>query len=99
MRKLALFAGLLALLAMIPAVEALGGQIVECAVMVDRSGGRETLSSPTSNRTYPLRSLWQLHLPTYEPGPATCQLCAEGLDLHAPGSTGTGASPTAAATA
>ena len=28
------------LLAMIPAVEALGGEIVECAVLVDRSGGR-----------------------------------------------------------
>ena len=27
------------LLAMIPAVEAMGGEIVECAVLVDRSGG------------------------------------------------------------
>ncbi len=56
------------LLAMIPAVEALGGEIVECAVMVDRSGGRETLTSPTTGRVYPLRALWQLDLPTYEPG-------------------------------
>ena len=38
------------LLAMIPAVEALGGEIVECAVMVDRSGGRATLTSPTTGR-------------------------------------------------
>ena len=53
---------------MIPAVEALGGEIVECAVLVDRSGGRATLTSPTTGRTYPLRSLWQLDLPTYEAG-------------------------------
>jgi orotate phosphoribosyltransferase len=45
------------LLAMIPAVEAFGGEIVECAVLVDRSGGRATLASPTSGRSYPLRSL------------------------------------------
>ena len=42
------------LLAMIPAVEAMGGEIVECVVLVDRSGGRETLTSPTTGRTYPL---------------------------------------------
>ena len=29
------------LLAMIPAVEAMGGEIVECVVLVDRSGGRD----------------------------------------------------------
>jgi orotate phosphoribosyltransferase len=87
------------LLAMIPAVEALGGEIVECAVLVDRSGGRSSLTSPTTGRVYSLRSLWQLDLPTYEPGPETCPQCAAGVDLHAPGSTGTGASPTAAATA
>ena len=34
------------LLAMIPAVEALGGEIIECVVLVDRSGGRSTLTSP-----------------------------------------------------
>ncbi|MGK2852088.1 MAG: orotate phosphoribosyltransferase [Candidatus Limnocylindrales bacterium] len=77
------------LLAMIPAVEALGGEIVECAVMVDRSGGRTTLTSPTTGRVYPLRSLWQLDLPTYEPGAATCPRCAAGDPLYAPGSTGT----------
>jgi orotate phosphoribosyltransferase len=78
------------LLAMIPAVEALGGEIVECAVMVDRSGGRATLTSPTTGRTYPLRALWQLDLPTFEPGPATCPRCAAGDPLVAPGSTGAG---------
>ena len=76
------------LLAMLPAVEAMGGEIVECAVLVDRSGGRQTLTSPTTGRVYPLRSLWQLDLPTYEAGAATCPLCAAGTPLHAPGSTG-----------
>ena len=79
------------LLAMLPAVEAMGGEIVECVVLVDRSGGgRATLTSPTTGHVYPLRSLWQLDLPTYEPGPATCPRCADGTPLHAPGSTGTG---------
>jgi orotate phosphoribosyltransferase len=77
------------LIAMIPAVEAFSGEIVECAVLVDRSGGRATLTSPTSGRTYPLRSLWELDLPTFEPGPATCPRCAAGEALIVPGSTGT----------
>jgi orotate phosphoribosyltransferase len=78
------------LLAMLPAVEAMGGEIVECVVLVDRSGGKTTLTSPTTGRVYALRSLWQLDLPTYEPGPATCPRCADGTPLYAPGSTGTG---------
>jgi orotate phosphoribosyltransferase len=79
------------LLAMLSGVEAMGGEIVECVVLVDRSGeGRATLTSPTSGHVYPLRSLWQLDLPTFEPGPATCPRCADGMPLHAPGSTGTG---------
>lgn len=76
--------------AMIPAVEIAGGEIVECLVLVDRSGGRAAISSPSTGRSYPLRSLWRLDLPTYEPGPATCPLCAEGVPLHTPGSSGTG---------
>jgi len=76
--------------AMIPAVEAMGGEIVECLVLVDRSGGRANLTSPTTGRVYPLRALWQLDLPTYEPGSATCPRCADGMPIHAPGSTGTG---------
>ena len=79
------------LLAMLPAVEAMGGEIVECLVLVDRSGGRASLTSPSTGRVYPLRALWQLDLPTYEPGPATCPRCADGTPIHAPGSTGTGA--------
>lgn len=78
------------LLAMIPAVEALGGEIVECGVLVDRSGGRATLTSPSTERVYPVRALWQLDLPTWEAGAATCPRCAAGDPLYAPGSTGTG---------
>jgi len=77
------------LLAMIPAVERAGGEIVECAVMVDRSGGMQTLTSPATGRVYPLRALWVLDLPTYEPGASTCPRCADGTPLYAPGSTGT----------
>lgn len=76
------------LLAMIPAVEALGGEIVECVVLVDRSGGRASLTSPTTGRVYPLRPLWRLDLPTFDPGPPTCPRCADGTPLLAPGSTG-----------
>jgi orotate phosphoribosyltransferase len=76
------------LLAMLPAVEAAGGEIVECAVLVDRSGGMATLTSPATGRVYPLRALWSLDLPTYEPGTETCPRCAAGEPLYAPGSTG-----------
>ncbi len=85
------------LLAMLPAVEAFGGEIVGCHVLADRSGGLSTLVSPLSGRSYPLEALWTLDVPTYEPGPATCPRCAEGLPLHAPGSTGTGTGTGAAA--
>ena len=76
------------LLAMIPAVEAAGGQIVDCHVLVDRSGGMTTLTSPTSGRVYPLSALWVLDLPTYPPGAETCPRCAAGEPVHAPGSGG-----------
>jgi orotate phosphoribosyltransferase len=79
------------LLAMVPAVEAAGGEIVECAVLVDRSGGLSALTSPATGRVYPLRALWVLDLPTYEPGPATCPRCAEGEPVKTPGSAGAGA--------
>ena len=82
------------LLAMIPAVEAAGGEIVECHVIVDRSGGMAALTSPTSGRLYPLRALWVLDLPTYVAGPATCRRCAAGEPIHAPGSVGADAGPT-----
>ncbi len=76
------------LLAMIPAVETLGGEIVTCAVMADRSGGLASLTSPKTGRNYPLRALWKLDLPTYDAGSATCPACAAGVPLYAPGSTG-----------
>jgi orotate phosphoribosyltransferase len=79
------------LLALIPAVEAAGGAIVECAVLVDRSGGMNTLTSPATGRVYPLRPLWRLELPTYEPGAEYCPQCAAGTPLKTPGSSGTGA--------
>jgi orotate phosphoribosyltransferase len=78
------------LLAMIPAVEAAGGEIVGCAVIVDRSGGTGALASPATGRRYNLSALWVLDLPTYEPGPVTCPRCAAGEPVYAPGSTGTG---------
>jgi len=78
------------LVAMLPAVEAMGGEVIECAVLVDRSGGTASLTSPASGRSYSLRALWSLDLPTYEPGQAGCPRCAEGTPLHAPGSTGAG---------
>jgi orotate phosphoribosyltransferase len=80
------------LVAMLPAVEAMGGEIAECVVLVDRSGGgTNTLTSPTTGRVYPLRSLWRLARPPYEPGAPTCPQCAAGTPLHTPGSSGTGA--------
>ena len=80
------------LLAMIPAVEALGGDISECVVLVDRSGGLSTLTSPTTGRVYPLRALWALDLPTYEAG-VDCPRCAAGEPALKPGSSGTGLAP------
>lgn len=76
------------LVAMLPAVEAMGGEIVECAVIVDRSGGKASVTSPTSGRVYPVRALWSMDLETYEAG-SGCPLCAAGMPLYAPGSTGT----------
>jgi orotate phosphoribosyltransferase len=79
------------LLAMLPPVEATGATIVGCAVLVDRSGGTASLVSPLTGAVHPLLSLWVLDLPTYEPGPATCPMCAADTPLHAPGSTGAAA--------
>lgn len=78
------------LLAMLPAVEATGAEIVGCEVLVDRSGGLASLTSPATGRVHPLDALWRLELPTWEPGAATCPRCAEGMPMYAPGSTGTG---------
>jgi orotate phosphoribosyltransferase len=76
------------LLAMLPAVEAAGGEVVACVVLVDRSGGMATLTSPASGRIYPLDALWILDLETYDPGPETCPGCRAGQPLDSPGSSG-----------
>jgi orotate phosphoribosyltransferase len=76
------------LVAMLPAVEAAGGEIVGCEVLVDRSGGLSTVTSPLTERRYPLSALWTLEVPTYEPGPSTCPGCERGLTLMVPGSSG-----------
>jgi orotate phosphoribosyltransferase len=81
------------LMAMIPAVEAMGGEIVECVVIVDRSGGLSAITSPATGRAYPLRALWRLELPTFEPGAAGCPRCAAGEPAVKPGSSGTGMAP------
>ncbi len=79
------------LLGMLPPVEAAGGEIVGCFVMADRSGGTAVLASPATGRRYPVQGLWQMEIPTFEAGTATCPRCADGTPLYAPGSTGTGA--------
>ena len=79
------------LLAMIPAVEAAGGEIVDCHVLVDRSGGMTTLTSPSTGRVYPLSALWVVDLPTYEAGTDTCPQCAARTPIYTPGSTGAAA--------
>lgn len=83
------------LLEMIPAIEATGGELVATAVIVDRSGALDALTSPTTGRTYKAHALWSLNLPTYEPGPDSCPGCKSGLPLEAPGSSGTGAAASA----
>ena len=77
------------LVAMLPAIESTGGELVLASVIADRSGGLREAVSAGSGRRYPVRSLWVLDVPTYEPGPATCPACAAGLPIIAPGSTGT----------
>jgi len=85
------------LLAMLPAVESLGGEIVGCHVLVDRSGAdRRTLTSPLTGRVYPLSALWRFDLPTFDGG-EDCPACRAGLPLHAPGSSGTDAAAGSAA--
>jgi orotate phosphoribosyltransferase len=78
--------------AMLVAVEQAGGEVREACVMVDRSGGADSLDSPSSGRSYPLRALWTLDLETYEPGEA-CPGCRAAVPVIAPGSTGAAAGP------
>jgi len=75
------------LAAVLPAIERFGGEVVRAVVLVDRSGGQETLVSPASGRSYPLEALWRLELATWEAGEG-CAGCAAGLPLEEPGSGG-----------
>ncbi len=84
------------LLEMVPLIEQQGGELVRAVVMVDRSGALESITSPTTARTYKADALWSLSLPTYEPGARTCPGCAAGLPLQAPGSSGTAGGTSAA---
>ena len=70
---------------MLAAVESVGGEIVECGVLVDRRGGRATLTSPTTGLTYPVRVLWHVDVPRYDPGEETCPRCAAGDPLEMAG--------------
>jgi orotate phosphoribosyltransferase len=83
------------LLAMLPPIEASGALLARTAVIVDRSGGTRSVTSPSSGRGYSVEALWTLDIPTYEPGPTTCPACAAGEPLEAPGSSGTQAPPAA----
>jgi orotate phosphoribosyltransferase len=80
------------LLAMLPAVEAAGGEIVGCEVLVDRSGGLAALTSPSTGRRYSLSALWTLEIPSFEPGADSCPACARDVPLQIPGSSGTASS-------
>ena len=73
--------------AMLPAVERFGAEVVRAVVLVDRSGGQETIRSAGSGRAYPLEALWRLELPTWEAG-AGCPACVAGLPIEEPGSGG-----------
>jgi orotate phosphoribosyltransferase len=76
------------LAAMVPPIESAGAILARTAVIVDRSGGTRTITSPASGRDYPVEALWTLDIPTYDAGPATCPACAAGEPVESPGSTG-----------
>lgn len=76
------------LAAMLPPIEAAGGEIVRTVVLVDRSGGQTAVES-ADGQSYAVEALWRLELPTWEAGAETCPRCADRTPLHAPGSSGT----------
>lgn len=77
------------LLAMLRVVEEAGAELVQIAVLVDRSGGLGEVTSPATGRIYPVEPLWSLTLPTYEAGNEYCPGCSSRRPLIAPGSSGT----------
>ena len=78
------------LAAMLPAVERFSGEIAAVVVLIDRSGGQASITSAVSGRSYPVKALWRLDLPTWEPG-EECPGCRAGLPLEEPGSGGAAA--------
>ena len=77
---------------MLPAVEAMGGEIVECAVLVDRSGGgTQHLTSPATGPDLPAALALAARSPDVRAGRRDLPACADGAPLHTPGSSGTGA--------
>jgi orotate phosphoribosyltransferase len=66
---------------LVSAVEARGGEIVECAAVVDLSGAPASIESPRTGRVYPVRALWRPEPGIVEAGAATCPGCAKGLPL------------------
>jgi len=80
------------LVAMVPPIEEAGGNLVQASVLVDRSGGLGSVTSPVTGASYPAAALWTLDIPTWEPGPSTCPGCRDRIPLVAPGSSGTATS-------
>ncbi len=74
---------------MVPLIERAGGDLRLISVIVDRSGSLREIKSSETERGYPAEALWTLDLPTYEPGEGNCPGCTAGLELEAPGSSGT----------
>ena len=75
------------LVAMLPAIEATGAELVRASVIADRSGGLRETTSPASGRSYPVSSLWVLDVPTYDPGPShlprvRCRAPPGGSRIH-----------------
>ena len=77
------------LLAMIPAVEAMGGEIVECAVLVDRSGGRDDADVADDRPGLPAPRALAARPADLRAGPGRPVRAARpATPLHAPGSSG-----------
>jgi orotate phosphoribosyltransferase len=72
--------------AMIPAIEAAGGEIALAHVLVDRSASGITVEG--AHGRYPVEALWRFDLPTWEAGASDCPGCAAGLPIETPGASG-----------
>ena len=75
---------------MIPAVEAAGGEIVDCHVLVDRSGGLTHVDLADERPGLSAERAVDAGPADLRARPGDLSRCAAGEPLHAPGSTGTG---------